>query len=92
MSVPSLLGISRYSSAKIVKYTCSLSVELHTSQICKSDRECGRRRYCDLHYGSCEREKDVTGLCREDSHCKRGLECIWGRCREQITPPDSGNC
>ena len=61
---------------------------------CLEDRQCGKGRFCDLHYGICRSEKSPGFACRRDRMCARGLACMFGRCQSKIPTGEEGqwNC
>ena len=60
-------------------------------QPCEGDRSCPHGRFCDRHYGICERLRGEGEFCRRDGHCHRQHECVFGRCRVAVQLPDLGN-
>ncbi|OWA50439.1 hypothetical protein BV898_14956 [Hypsibius exemplaris] len=60
------------------------------SMSCQSGKPCGRGKFCDNHYGKCERVKRRGDFCREDNHCQRKHECVFGRCRKEVPKGQEG--
>ena len=54
------------------------------------DKQCGKGRFCDLHYGVCRTEKSPGFACRRDRMCGKGLACMYGRCQAKIPTGEEG--
>ncbi len=54
------------------------------------DKQCGKGRFCDLHYGVCRTEKSPGFACRRDRMCGKGLACMFGRCQAKIATGEEG--
>lgn len=54
------------------------------------DKQCGKGRFCDLHYGVCRTEKSPGFACRRDRMCGKGLACMFGRCQAKIPTGEEG--
>ena len=57
---------------------------------CLEDRQCGKGRFCDMHYGVCRPEKSPGFACRRDRMCAKGLHCMYGRCQAKIPSGEEG--
>ncbi|XP_033106280.1 dickkopf-related protein 3-like [Anneissia japonica] len=57
---------------------------------CRSDKACGRGKYCDQHYRNCRDHKVENAPCRQDSHCRKGLDCRFGKCQKTVKPGTVG--
>lgn len=53
---------------------------------CLNDRSCGRGKFCDEHYGTCETHRNAGEACRRDRHCQKGYDCMFGKCQKTIAP------
>ncbi|XP_075436525.1 uncharacterized protein LOC142473207 [Ascaphus truei] len=58
---------------------------------CDHDRGCGRGLFCDRHFGLCVALRQDGQYCRKDSHCARGLGCMFGRCQRTIPGGHEGS-
>ncbi|XP_057371686.1 dickkopf-related protein 3-like [Daphnia carinata] len=63
----------------------------HGQDKCMEDRQCGKGRFCDLHYGVCRTEKSPGFACRRDRMCGKGLACMFGRCQAKIATGEEGS-
>lgn len=46
--------------------------------------------YCDRHYGRCDFFRQADELCRHDSQCDNGLQCMFGRCAQPAAAGHQG--
>ncbi|XP_071950578.1 dickkopf-related protein 3-like [Antedon mediterranea] len=85
-------AISHPRNLNIKKRNVSTDVNstLHAQAPCRSDKACGRGKFCDQHYGNCLDHKLENALCRRDSHCRKGLDCRFGKCQKTIKPGTVG--
>ncbi|XP_064648604.1 dickkopf-related protein 3-like [Lineus longissimus] len=58
---------------------------------CVSDRTCGRGRFCDRHYGTCDLHRREGQPCRRDGHCTKNTDCMYGRCVKTILVGQAGS-
>ncbi|XP_013407542.1 dickkopf-related protein 3 [Lingula anatina] len=49
---------------------------------CTTDKSCGRHRFCDKFYGTCEPHRREGDACRRDGHCQKGFDCMFGKCQK----------
>ncbi|XP_046650245.1 dickkopf-related protein 3-like isoform X1 [Daphnia pulicaria] len=63
----------------------------HGQDKCMEDKQCGKGRFCDLHYGVCRTEKSPGFACRRDRMCGKGLACMFGRCQAKIATGEEGS-
>lgn len=59
-------------------------------QHCLSHKECGSDGFCDEHYTVCWPRRHSGQPCRREHHCHHRHECIFGRCRKKLRPPQPG--
>lgn len=48
---------------------------------CRLNEDCEGGMFCDTHYGFCDKLRLKGEPCRQDSHCKDRLFCMFGECR-----------
>ncbi|XP_045607677.1 dickkopf-related protein 3-like [Procambarus clarkii] len=60
-------------------------------RLCTNERVCGRREFCDVHYGVCRQRLAVGQACRRDDMCQRGLDCMFGECAERVERGKEGS-
>uniref|UniRef100_A0AAU7EB79 Dickkopf5 protein n=1 Tax=Terebratalia transversa TaxID=34513 RepID=A0AAU7EB79_TERTR len=53
-------------------------------EICKTDKSCGKGKFCDRHYGFCDRKRQSGQYCRRDGQCEHGLQCMFGKCTKSL--------
>ncbi|CAH1790246.1 unnamed protein product [Owenia fusiformis] len=65
--------------------TSNTIIESTTRRIepCRTDKGCGRGRFCDRHYGFCHLHRVAGETCRRDGHCMRGFDCMFGKCKKR---------
>ncbi|XP_014665824.1 PREDICTED: dickkopf-related protein 3-like [Priapulus caudatus] len=61
-----------------------LQLQVAYQRPCENDKACGKGKFCDHHYGTCEVHRAEASLCRRDGNCEKGLECVFGKCRPVV--------
>lgn len=76
-------------STKLLLLLCLSQVQVP----CRTDKLCGRRKFCHKHYGKCEECKATGQQCRRHHMCCQGMECVFGKCRAIIPRgTEGGRC
>ncbi|XP_060111308.1 dickkopf-related protein 3-like [Heteronotia binoei] len=48
--------------------------------VCSQEVPCPQGLFCDHHFGLCLSRREEGEYCRWDTHCAKGLNCMFGRC------------
>ncbi|KAM9520903.1 uncharacterized protein ACIB01_016774 [Guaruba guarouba] len=57
---------------------------------CGPATPCTHGHFCDEHFGLCLPERPEGQYCRRDTHCARGLLCMFGKCQQPVPDGQEG--
>ncbi|KAM6042508.1 uncharacterized protein LJ206_019294 [Theristicus caerulescens] len=57
---------------------------------CSPASPCAHGHFCDEHFGLCLPTRPAGQYCRQDTHCARGLLCMFGKCQQPVPDGQEG--